>query len=470
MMYRSNRLILFGLLAAWPAIAEENMDIDLIPRAIQDQMAPVVDRAPASGPRQRIYFENANTLASLRAGLLVPFPSQRPPTWQEEFFIDARKEWSLLKNFNFAYSGRMNLRVEENLPIPRTENVRHDFREGYLSWEALDRTYLDLGRINLKSGVALGYNPTDFFKSRSVVEALSSDLTVLREDRLGTLMGRAQHVWAGGALSAVFAPRLFNPRSIYTNLGLPSFNPMFDRTNAHGRVLVKGNANIAGGVSTEFLIYHEGNRFQLGANVTEELSHNIVGYAEWAGGRRASLIDDALRYGKQTGSIPVRTPSALPEDGHKSFQSDLSVGASYSTETRITFNLEYHFHQAGFSQRDWNNWFNSGSGLPAYLSRVPAQLWYIRSYALDQQEPISTHTAFLRADWVDAFFPKLELTAFINIDLFDGSAFVQVTADYYLSNAWTVGGLVTRNFGKYRSDHGSLPQSSALLFKVARYL
>jgi len=55
---------------------------------------------------------------------------------------------------------------------------------GYASWEPLDRTYLDLGRINLKSGVALGFNPTDFFKTRAVVEPLSADPSVLREDRL----------------------------------------------------------------------------------------------------------------------------------------------------------------------------------------------------------------------------------------------------------------------------------------------
>ncbi len=69
-----------------------------------------------------------------------------------------------------------------------TRTSINDFREGYLSWEALDRTYLDAGRINLKSGVAVGFNPTDFFKTRAVVEPLSVDPTVLREDRLGTVM------------------------------------------------------------------------------------------------------------------------------------------------------------------------------------------------------------------------------------------------------------------------------------------
>ncbi len=76
---------------------------------------------------------------------------------------------------------------------------------------------------------------------------------------------------------------------------------------------------------------------------------------------------------------------------------------------------------------------------------------------------------FLRADWVDAFVPHLELTGFINADLFDGSSLVQVTADYYLSDAWTIGVLATADPGRAHSDFGSLPQAASVLFSLARY-
>ena len=64
----------------------------------------------------------------------------------------------------------------------------NELREAFISWQPADGTWIDLGRINLKSGVAVGYNPTDFFRTRAVVEPLTADPTVLREDRLGTLM------------------------------------------------------------------------------------------------------------------------------------------------------------------------------------------------------------------------------------------------------------------------------------------
>src|SRR5262249_56082061 len=92
-------------------------------------------------------------------------------------------------------------------------------REGSGKW--FGGAYRDGGRINLKSGVAIGFNPTDFFKTRAVVEPLSIDPAVLREDRLGTVMLRGQFVWRHGSVSAAFAPRVASPPPLYTNTTLP---------------------------------------------------------------------------------------------------------------------------------------------------------------------------------------------------------------------------------------------------------
>jgi len=465
-MRRAALALLLGViaLATQPARADENSDLDLIPSTAPP--APPPAGTVTAGAGQRLYVENAFTAASHRA-LLVPLPPPASPNWEERLFFDARKEWRLGDNVRAIYSGRLNLRAEDTLPIPNHENIRHDFREGYLSWQAAPQTFLDFGRINLKSGVAAGFNPTDFFKTRSVVEPLSSDPAVLREDRLGTLMLRGQQLWEHVGVTAAFAPKLYDPSLIYTNTSLPSFDPMLDRTNAHDRFLLKADANLAENFSPELLFYREGNATRWGANLTESIGQSIVAYGEWSGGSRASLIDDALRYGRTTGTIPANAPSALPENARKSFQNTLSLGASY-TVAQITFNLEYHYDQAAFSRQDWRNWFRIGSANAANHA-ITNQLWYLRSYAADQQEPISKQTAFLRADWVDAFISKLELTALTSVDLYDGSAFGQVTADYYLSNQWTIGALASANLGTKRSDFGSLPQAASVMVKLARY-
>jgi hypothetical protein len=448
--------------------ADQDKDLDLIPKAVQEESASTRAAPEAVDTGGRLYLENAFSADSLRDQPIVAAPGPRPFNWQERLFLDVRKEWRLADPLSFTYSGRVNFRAEDDLSFPTHENLINDLREMYLGWQPWERTYLDLGRINLKSGVALGYNPTDFFRTRAVVEPLSADPTVLREDRLGTLMVQAQQLLGGGSITVAFAPKLYEPSAIYTNVNLPSLNPVLDRTNAQNRFLAKGGLNVGERFSPELLLYREGEQTRAGTNLAESFGQKWVAYVEWSGGRRASLIDDALRYGRDTGTVPANAPSVIPETSHESFQNELSIGASYTTETRITFNLEYHLNQAGFTQADWGNWFAAGQGRPVAMPGV-GELWYLRNYALDQQEPVSRHSAFLRADWVDAFIPKLELIGFVNADLYDGSGLMQISADYYLSDHWTVGGLVAANFGSARTDFGSLAQAGNFMFKVARY-
>jgi hypothetical protein len=454
-------------LAAAPALAQEDKDLDLIPESLRAPGPAASDEAPTRDPRQRIYVEGALLANSFRSPLVAP-PPPAGADWQQRLFLDARKEWVLGGGATLNLSDRLNLEAQDRENFPARQTLRNEFREGYVSWQALPGDYLDAGRINLKSGVAAGFNPTDFFKTRAVVEPLSADPAVLREDRLGTVMLAAQHIGEGGTLMLAVAPKLYRPTRVYTAATLPSFSPMLDRTNAHDRFLIKGSVPLVGDLSPELLVYHEGNRTEFGANLAEGVGRNTILYAEWAGGRRTSLIADALRYGVDTGTLPGNAPNVVPFDPRPHFQNDLSVGGSYTTQSKIVFNLEYHFHQAGFSLQDWRNWFATGTAR-ASTAPVRSALWFIRGFAAEQQEPISTHAAFLRADWQDAFLPHLELTGFTSIDLQDGSTLTQVTADYALSDAWSIGALAAASLGRSRSSQGSIAQGAAGILKVARY-
>ena len=240
---------------------------------------------------------------------------------------------------------------------------------------------------------------------------------------------------------------------------------MLDRTNATDRLLLKGSYDLAEDVSPELLYYREGSASRFGANLTRSIGQQTVAYVEWAGRRESSLIDRALAFGRATGTIPGAAPSPIPDNSRAHFASTLAAGASYTTESKITFNLEYHYSETAFSPQDWRNWFAANTG----RAPVTSALWFIRDYALDQQEPLSRHSAFLRADWTDALVPHLELTGLIATDLQDGSSLAQLSANYDLSSAWTVGALAAATLGTKRSDYGSLPQAASLLLKLVRY-
>ncbi|HEX4596648.1 MAG TPA: hypothetical protein VH278_02595 [Burkholderiaceae bacterium] len=451
----------------------ENKDLDLIPQPAQSP-ATAPGQAPAStattaSTTGRMYLENTFTQSWAQSGRLVPVPPPPPSAWEERLLFDVREEWRLGGNVGLTYSGRLNLRAQDHLDFPGHENVTNDLREAYASWEPVEQTFVDAGRINLKSGVALGFNPTDFFKTRAVVEPVSVDPVVLREDRLGTLMLRGQRVWRAASLTVAYAPAVASRSRIYTDADLHSFDPMFDRTNAQDRFLLKASVDVGDRLSPEFLAYHEDGSTRWGLNLTASVGQAVVAYAEWSGGSGPGLIEEALRFGRTSGTLPPDARAVLPDDPRQHFRNELAAGASYTTVVpKITFNGEFNYNQAGFSGSDWNNWFRAGRGT-ASSSPIAGELWTIRDYALDQQQPVSRSSVFVRADWLDAFVPKLELTGFVDTDLLDGSARFQLTADYTLSDWWTIGGLVLAQFGSRHSDFGSLPQGGSVLFKVARY-
>jgi hypothetical protein len=444
----------------------ENGDLDRIPSPPSSEAN--AEPAPSRSGNQRVYVEDVFTGTIGQGDLRVPTPQPASSTWQERVFFDVRREWRVNKRLTFVFSDRVNVRAENDLALFTQQSVINDWREGFLSWEVVDNTYLDVGRINVKSGAALGFNPTDFFKTRAVVEPLSSDPSELREDRLGTLMLRAQRIWTGGSMTVAFAPALAHSSPIYADTNLSSVDPSFDRTNARARLLVKASINVAADVSPELLLYHEGERTRFGVNLTRGIGQNVVAYAEWTGGVAPSLIEEALAYGRDTRVLPIGAPAVPPDDSASRFQEDLSVGASLSTKPKLTLNVEYHFHQAGFDTGDWAHWFIAGEGTTS-ASLAAKELWFIRGYALDRQDPLTRHSAFVRADWVDAFVRHLELTGFVNMDMHDRSSLVQFAADYFASSKWTVGVQATVNGGAAASDFGSLPQRGSLLFKVARY-
>ncbi len=176
-----------------------------------------------------------------------------------------------------------------------------------MTWEPAGGSYLEAGRINVRSGAALGFNPTDFFKTRTLVGQSSLDPSVIRQNRLGTLMVRAQTLWAWGSASVAYAPMVAQPSPI-TESNPVGVDPRFDATNAAHRVLCTLNLEMLD-LSPQLLGYFELHRSKLGANVTRSIGDAVVAYAEWAAGPEQDLIARAAAFGRQTGTLPGAAPT-----------------------------------------------------------------------------------------------------------------------------------------------------------------
>lgn len=452
--------------AAFDAAGQENQDLERIP-----EMAPAsplgIKASDAGTTRSgRFYVEDALTLSARRGDLVVPAPPPPPPSWQNRASADLLKQWDLGGRVSATLSDRFNMYLQDDVDFPSRQSFRNDFREGYVTWEPRSGSYLEAGRVNVKNGVALGFNPTDFFKTRTLVDQASLDPSVIRQNRLGTVMARGQTIWEAGSASLSVAPKLESPAPISTNAP-PSLNPSFDRTNGASRVLFTASRDI-GDLNPQALVYNESGRTKFGLNLSHQFGQSVVGYLEWAGGKQPNLITQAVSYGKRTGTLPPNAPTLPPADSEEKFRHDLALGGSWTSESKITLNLEYHYHQAGFSRQDWKNWFDIGA---ANANRPPVSgtLWYVRGFAAAEQQPLTRHQAFLRADWQDAFVVHLELTALAFVNLYDGSTLAQLSASYDVSDAWTVRAYVSANIGGARSERGSAPQAASAILQLVRY-
>jgi hypothetical protein len=449
---------LYVICVAAPAAAQENGDLARIPQAIENEAPP----PPASSAHGKYYVEDDVVLSSARGGLAVALPTPRSSDWANRSSLDAYDQWSLDEDLSFTFSDRFNLTEADGIGFP-AEAARNDLREAYFTWQPVPETYLEFGRINLKNGIALGFNPTDFFKTRTAVAQASADPSALRGDRLGTLMARAQTIWDGGSATFAYAPKLHSPRPL--DGPAPGWiDPSLDQTNTADRFMFALNLEIEE-FSPQALVYHESGRTKVGLNISHPIGNSIIAYAEWAGGSDANLIADAIAFGQATGTVPPFAPVLPPTSTSRAFRSDLAVGASWTSAAKFTLNLEYHFHQAGFSGADWRNWFDTAAADP------PASplLWYIRGYASDQQQPMSRHQIFWRADWSEALVRNLDLSGIGFVNLTDGSGMVQLAANYDLSDRWSFGLYAGGTFGGRRSEWGSLPNASNAIFQVQRY-
>ena len=106
--------------------AEEDKDLDLIPPAAQQSGPAAAPTAPVPATSdlgtQRNYVEDAISATPLRTDLAVPFPSPTPASWEDRLFLDFRDEWPLGGNVTLTYSGRLNLRVANDIPFASHES------------------------------------------------------------------------------------------------------------------------------------------------------------------------------------------------------------------------------------------------------------------------------------------------------------------------------------------------------------
>ncbi|MFA6583165.1 MAG: hypothetical protein WCS77_02615 [Elusimicrobiaceae bacterium] len=452
------------------AQAGQDEDLDLIPESVSSALLPTPKAG--KGPLSLQLFTEDEYQYNSNRSVVVPLPASYLPDWKNRFTFYTKADVRAHKTLTFSVTDRLNQLSDSYSDFP-SGVVQNDLNELYVSWQAGGENYLDAGRINLKSGVAIGFNPVDFFKKDAVSLRISEDPLVLRDNRLGTVMLRAQSIQSFGSITVAAAPQISAPPGTLLSDG-SSFALGLQHTNPYPRYLAKFNGSYKD-VNAELLYYNENADSFLGAAVSRGIGDQTVLYAEWSGGPQYNIIGGALVYdGQQLGVDTEKYVSFLPRDYDKRFRSQAVLGMSFTEKRykRSTY-LEYHYNGAGMDQTDWNYWYTGGyyaSQLAPFYDQPMLALWSIRSYAQRMMEPASRHQLFWRTQWQDAIIPRLDLVGLAQINPVDGSFFFQPMAKYYAGDNFSLTLTMYFYVGKPRSEYGSVNTANVSKFAVTYYI
>ena len=367
---------------------------------------PPLPPSDDDSPALALPFDSAPSATTVRSTAVALEAEQTYSTLPVGGDIDAQRlSMDLRSNLRLASDWRVLFADRLDLLWPGTfDGAQHinTLKEAFVSWQARSDALFDLGRINVRQGVAFGYNPTDFLRADALRAVDSIDPDSLRQNRLGTAMLRAQQIWDSGSMTELYAPKLAEHASA------APFDPDLGATNNENRWMISLSQRLMGNWSPQWLM--EGGASspaQFGFNTTAALGDATVAYLELATGNSRSLWDQAQTSGAAN-SLHARA----------------STGFTYSAPDKISVTLEYEYDGAALSGRAWSA-ARSGGNLEAYGR--------YRAFLTLQQEPPTQHNAFGLVSWQDALVRHLDLSAFVRVDLVDHSRLPWMELRYH----WT---------------------------------
>jgi hypothetical protein len=293
--------------------------------------------------------------------------------------IDFRYDDHIAPQWRLVFSDRLDGVDSEG--VPPGDNV-NTVREAYVSWSRTDHQIFDFGRVNVRNGAAMGFNPTDWFKANALRSIVDPDPAVLRENRQGTVVLQAQQLWSNASLTATISPKLARSPDAAT------FALNAGATNPSNRYLLAGSYKLSDKFTPQLLVFGgDDDPVQVGLNLSGLVGDAVVAFGEFTAGKGQSLVAQAL-------GQPVSNSN----------QQRASVGLTYTTGFNLSLTAEAEYNSAAPNGDQWNQ-------LP-----VAAQQQVLATAQALQDLPTRSQW-FLYASWQDALVQKLDISGFLRQDM-----------------------------------------------------
>jgi hypothetical protein len=277
-MHKTLVSLLLTLGAALPAGAAD----DVIPPSEDLDALMLADKAPAAAPKVAREW-NAFLEAAVGQGRLRGAEGRVGMT---RGALDVRADWALTPGLRAVFSDRLDLVDSDG--VPPGENI-NTLREAYLSFSLGQDLLLDFGRANIRNGAAVGFNPSDWFKTNALRSIVNPDPAVLRENRQGTVVAQVQRLWSAASLTAAYSPRLARSADSAT------FALNAGATNPANRWLLAGSYKLGEQFSPQLLMHGgDDTPAQIGVNLSTLIGDAAVAFGEFSAGKGVSLVSQAL--------------------------------------------------------------------------------------------------------------------------------------------------------------------------------
>lgn len=401
--------------AAWGALVVALLSGSVLAQDDVEGALKLADQAPDTKA------EATDFRAFVEGGVTDSLQNSGTSQLGERLSLDVHDDSALAPGWRFIFADRLDL---EQLDHPDSRNNFNTLKEAYLSWQLQPDLILDAGRVNLRYGVATGYNPTDFFRPFAIRSIVSLDPSSLRENRQGTVLVEGQWLTEQGSVSAIFSPKLAD------NPSEAEFSPDLGATNGDNRWLLSATQKVTEAFAPQAILFGGAHQStQAGVNLSTLVNSATTAYLEWSGGE-----------------APTLASQAFSQNGPESFRRRASLGATYTTDFNLTLTLEYESNSAGLDQ----------AGLNRIVNASPFALLGYLAYIAEVQDLPTQRSWFALGTLTDAVIQHLDITTFARYDPVSHSRLEWAETRYHFDHA-DLALQLEYTSGTARSIYGAIP-------------
>ncbi len=328
--------------------------------------------------------------------------------------------------------------------------TKNYLQELFLTARIYDTLIIDAGRENVISGVAYGWNPTDYMIYASI--SANPDPRSIRDQRLGAYLVKTSLFFKSGQVSALYAPKIEDVD-----------------TNKEVRQLYKITAQPFDNTMLE-LLYFRQNRNSFGSNLEITVSDDLIIHFEGSAAKGSDVViigkNEIDGYGNSYEFI---------NRGDSLYVKSVA-GINYTFPDLHSMIVEFYYNGEGYSKQEWSDLFSmledSGARYDSNIYEVspginPYNIYLSAANKMANLSRMSRYYLFVRLSKQNIFTENLNYALFSFINLYDKSIFLNFNPEYSFLNNFRTGIIASYYAGKKKSEFGMSPDKYTVLWYLS---